>query len=342
MADIVIQSSSDFDTGKKAPVDLNEIKEGTLELSYEEYKKKLVKEGYRFVGAHSAVKTCEWTAKSIADRGTCYKQKFYGIESHRCAQVSVSVNFCDKDCVYCWRSRNNTPYTKVDEPTELLENIQVAQDKLLSGFGGNTCKTTQSWKYLESKEIKHYALSLTGETLSYPKLNDFLKEIKKRNKTSFVVTHGGFPEVMERMEPPTQLYLSIDAPNEELFNKVDRPISKLGWQKLLKSLDVLKSLKDKTRTVLRLTVVKNVNMIDPQGYAELIKRADPEYLEIKSFMLIGASRERMTLGNMPLHEELKAFSQEIGKYCDYKIIDEAPNSRVILMMKQDSAKRFLK
>ena len=342
MADLVIESISHFDLGRKAPVQLEEVKEGELNLAYPEYKKSLEKQGYRFVGEHSAVKICEWTAKSISGKGSCYKQKFYGIQSHRCAQVSVSVNFCDKDCVYCWRSRNNTPYTKIDDPVSVLKNIQAKQDKLLSGFGGNTCKTTEAWKYLESKEIKHYALSLTGETLSYPRLNEFIQEIKKRGKTSFVVTHGGFPEVMERMEAPTQLYLSIDAPTEELFNKVDRPISNLGWKKLLKSLDVLKNLKSKTRTVLRLTVVKGINMFNPEGYAELVKRGDPTFLEVKAFMLIGAARDRMTLGNMPLHNEVHSFAEEVGKYSGYKIIDEAENSRVVLMMKEDSSERFLK
>lgn len=340
MADIVI--SHEFNTGRKTPVVLEEVKQGTQELGYEDYKKSLEKQGYRFVGNHSAVKVCEWTAKAIAGKGTCYKHKFYGIESHRCAQVSVSVNFCDKDCVYCWRGRNNTPYSKIDDPLEVMNKIQTVQDKLLSGFGGDTCKTKESWKYLESKEVKHFALSLTGETLSYPRLNEFIKEIKKRKKTSFVVTHGGFPEVMERLEPPTQLYLSIDAPTEELFNKIDRPISNVGWQKLLKSLDVLKKMKERTRTVLRLTAVRGMNMENAEGYAELIKRADPHFLEIKAFMLVGASRERLTLGNMPLHSEVKAFAEEIGKYCGYKIRDESEPSRVVLLMKEDSPERFLK
>ena len=51
----------------------------------------LEKKGYRFVGSkkHAAAKVCHWTKKSIMDDGVCYKEKFYGIESHRCLRHPV-------------------------------------------------------------------------------------------------------------------------------------------------------------------------------------------------------------------------------------------------------------
>ena len=51
---------------------------------------KLQKMGYRFAGNnyHAAAKICHWTKKSILDEGVCYKEKFYGIKSHRCLQMS--------------------------------------------------------------------------------------------------------------------------------------------------------------------------------------------------------------------------------------------------------------
>lgn len=59
--------------------------------------------GYRFVGEHrhSAVKACHWTRKSLLNRGSCYKQKFYGIQSHRCLQLAPGLPFCDHRCVFC-------------------------------------------------------------------------------------------------------------------------------------------------------------------------------------------------------------------------------------------------
>jgi len=83
-------------------------------------------------------------------------------------------------------------------------------------------------------------------------------------------------------------------------------------------------------------------MVDPQEYAKLIERANPMFLEVKGYMFVGSSRQRLSLKNSPFHEEVKAFAEEIGKYSDYKIIDESACSRVVLMMKEDVAERFLK
>ena len=84
---------------------------------------KLEKSGYRFVGTHghAAVKTCHWTRQSIVDKGVCYKEKFYGIKSHRCLQMSPSVPFCHQQCRFCWRDLSNTNFEwegDYDEPNE--------------------------------------------------------------------------------------------------------------------------------------------------------------------------------------------------------------------------------
>jgi wyosine [tRNA(Phe)-imidazoG37] synthetase (radical SAM superfamily) len=46
--------------------------------------------------------------------------------------------------------------------------------------------------------------------------------------------------------------------------------------------------------------------------------------------------------NMPLHQEIIEFAKRIGRYCDYKIIDEQEASRVALMMKNDRKDRVMK
>jgi tRNA wybutosine-synthesizing protein 1 len=54
-----------------------------------EKKKNLEDQGYRIVKNHSAVKICRWTKNSIKNEGVCYKEKFYGIKSHKCCQKFV-------------------------------------------------------------------------------------------------------------------------------------------------------------------------------------------------------------------------------------------------------------
>ncbi len=306
-------------------------------------KKLLEKQQYGFVGSHSAVKICAWTKKSLLNQGTCYKQKFYGINSHRCCQITPSIGFCQNKCEICWRPVEHTIGTKmdfkVDDPKEIVKNSVKAQKTLLSGFGGN--EKADKEKLKQAQNPIHYAISLSGEPTLYPKLSELIKELKKENKSTFVVTNGMLPSILEKIEPPTQLYISIDAPTEPLLKKIDKPTLKDAWKRLNKSLTILKKLKKKTRTALRITLIKEKNMVHPEKYAELIKKADPDFVEVKAYMYVGASQERLSIENMPRHPEVLNFAKEIAKHAKYKIIDEQKSSRVVLLMKKDKKDRIM-
>ena len=66
------------------------------------------------------------------------------------------------------------------------------------------------------------------------------------------------------------------------------------------------------------------------------------FVEVKAYMWVGMSRERLEQHNMPLHEEVKQFALEIAKHSNYKIIDEHEPSRVVLLMKEDFEGRVMK
>ena len=51
---------------------------------------------------HTAAQTCGWTANALRGEGKCYKNIYYGIESHRCIQMTPVVK-CNERCVFCWR-----------------------------------------------------------------------------------------------------------------------------------------------------------------------------------------------------------------------------------------------
>jgi len=303
----------------------------------------LKKQHYALIGNHSAVQICSWTKKSLRDEDYCYKQKFYGIQSHRCCQMSPSVAWCQHRCLFCWRAIEYTLGDKIkgkiDSPKEIIDKCIEAQKKQLIGFKGYK---KVNWKKLqEAFEPKHFAISLAGEPTIYPKISELIKELKKRNITSFLVTNGMLPEVLAKIEPPTQLYVSLDAPNEQIYKKIDMPVTG-SWEKLMKTLKILPKLGKKTRTVLRLTLVKGINMTDAEGYAKLIKIAKPKFVEVKAYMAVGFSRKRLGPSFMPTHSEVKAFAKQIGKYCSYKIVDEKKNSRVVLMMLRDTKDRKMK
>ena len=157
-------------------------------------KKILKKQGYRLVGKknkeHSAVQVCRWTKKSLRDEGFCYKQQFYGIESHRCCQMTPSVVFCPNRCVHCWRAIEHTvgnkfPDSAINEistPEEIISGSINAQKKLVEGFKGSS--KTNLEKLKEAEEPNQFAISLSGEPTLYPQIGDLVEELRKQNKES--------------------------------------------------------------------------------------------------------------------------------------------------------------
>jgi tRNA wybutosine-synthesizing protein 1 len=297
---------------------------------------KLERSGYRVVGehGHSAVEVCRWTRKSILGQGFCYKQKFYnklhGIESHRCIQMTPSLPFCDHKCVFCWRNTDLTyprwegPH---DEPAEILDRAIKAQRLLLSGFKGNPDADRRKWEEAQNPTL--CAISLAGEPTLYPKISELIAECKRRGMAAFLVTNGQHPEVLREIEEPTQLYISVVAPDEETYRKVCRPQVPGGWERLNESLELMPSFK--CSKVLRLTLVKGLNLKDAPGYAKLVEKASPDFVEPKGYMFVGYSRQRLKMENMPRHEEIKDFAGELARETGYEISDESEPSRVVLL-----------
>lgn len=300
-------------------------------------RKRLEKIGYRFVGPseHAAVKTCEWTRNSIRGKGFCYKQKFYGIKTHRCMQIAVGVEYCNHRCLFCWRDINNTIpkwVGKADDPKEIIDSALDAQREILQGFGGNENADKKIFK--ESLNPNQVAVSLAGEPTLYPKLPELIDEIKSRGMTAFLVSNGTNPDMIEKLEKhqPTNLYITLPAPDEKTYKKTCNPLIKDGWNRIMKSLSLLKQFD--CNTVIRLTLVRNLNFINPEGYGKIIKKYSPKYAEVKAFMSVGFSRERLPYTDMPLHPEIKSFAEKIAKESGYEITDEKPGSRVVLLTRK--------
>ncbi|MFH0928814.1 MAG: 4-demethylwyosine synthase TYW1 [Candidatus Aenigmatarchaeota archaeon] len=303
----------------------------------ENVQKVLKRQRYKLVGNHSAAKLCLWTRRSIKTSGRehCYKEQFYkdiGIKSHRCLQCTPAVSWCSLGCQFCWRATELTLGQKIpneDEPEELVEGLLDAQRVLLTGLGG----VPHDEKYLkEAQTPSNVALSLSGDPLCYSRMSDLLGVFEKRKMKTFVVTNGTFPEAIESLDNlPTQLYVSMSSFSKEMMDKVNRPMIKNSWERYQRTLELLPSIK--TRRAIRLTMVKGLNMIEPEKYAELIQKASPNFVECKAFMSVGFSRNRLPYSAMPTHEEIKEFSQKIADCSDYKIADEKKESRVVLLKK---------
>lgn len=294
---------------------------------------KLESSGYRFVGSHNhaAAKICHWTKQSILDKGVCYKEKFYGIESHRCLQMAPAVPNCQQKCEFCWRDLSYTQTQwegEYDDPKTIIDEAVKAQNNLLCGFFGNDKANKE--KLEESKTPTNAAISLAGEPMLYPEIDELIAEFNRRNFTTFVVSNGQCVDKLKNLEnEPYQLYLSLDAPTKKIYNDVCQPQISEGWDNLNQSLDTLASFN--SSTCIRTTCVKGRNMTNPEKYAELIKKAGPDFVEIKAYMCVGSSRHRLTPDNMPTFDEVKSFAQKIGENCGKKIVNESEVSRVVLL-----------
>jgi tRNA wybutosine-synthesizing protein 1 len=280
---------------------------------------------------HAAAKICHWTKKSIVGEGVCYKEKFYGIESHRCLQMSPSISFCHHKCLFCWRdiSITETEWNEeYDEPADIIDGCIEAQRNLLCGFFGNPQSDPK--KLAECKEPNNAAISLAGEPMLYPLIDDLLAEFKRRDFTTFLVSNGLSPSRLENLEvEPTQLYISLDAPTQEIYRGLCHPQVENGWEKLNESLDMLSSFN--SRTVIRMTCVKDYNMSHPEEYARLIERSNPDFVEIKAYMYVGNSRKRLEFSNMPRNQDIYNFASSIAELCGREIVNESRESRVVLL-----------
>ncbi len=305
----------------------------------EDTRRILEKQGYAIVGNHSAVKLCHWLRESLLRNRFCYKQQFYGIKTHRCLQMSPAVNNCTQNCLFCWRFQgfDEVHLKEVDDPEFIVEESIKQQKRLIVGYKGDPRVDRKKWE--EAMEPKHAAISLIGEPTLYPRLGELIEEYHKRGFTTFLVTNGTMPEVLENLDPlPTQLYVTLAAPNEETYKKLMVPLIKNGWERLMRTLELLPSLD--TRTVIRHTLVKGWNMEYVKEYAKLDSLASPDFVEAKAYVFVGYSRERLNLSNMPSHEEIRNFANSLASEMGYHYIDEKEDSRVVLLSKDKNPKKI--
>ena len=321
----------------------------------EEIGKILRKQHYEIVGEHSAVQICRWTKKSIRDEGFCYKEKFYGIESHRCCQMTPAVMWCQNKCIHCWRAIELTLGEKIEgktnSPKEIIDGCIKAQKKLLGGFKikpeteYKTVSKANMKKWVEAQEPMQFAISLSGEPTLYENIGGLIEELRKRGKTSFLVTNGLYPKKLKELERknllPTQLYVSVNTSNKKLYDKFHRSCEKNAWELLNQSLDVLSSVKNKTRTIFRINLVKDLNMKGEYvgEFVKLIKKANPLFVEVKGFMSVGFARKRLGYERMPTYEEMKGFCEKLSKLTGLKILDSHEYSRAFVLGK---SKKYLK
>ncbi len=297
------------------------------------------------VSDHSTVELCHWTKKSFKGEESCYKHKFYGISTHQCMEFSPAGMYCENRCVYCWRpmefydSLAMDP-TRVAEPQEIITKLMAERRGLIMGHYGDPKSITK--KLDESLLPAHYAISLSGEPTMYPKLPEMIKYLKTlpATKSIFLVTNGQEPQMLQRLQDedalPTQIYLSTNAADYDSFMRINKPRYDDSWERWNKSLELLSKLN--TRTILRMTLIRDHNNSESMipSFASMIKRANVHFIEIKSYMHIGRSTNRLARSDMLEFEEVSHFATQLAKQSQiYSVMDESIASRIILLQNQE-------
>ena len=297
------------------------------------------------VADHSTVALCHWTKKSFKHEGSCYKHKFYGISTHSCMEFSPAGMYCENRCVYCWRPMEFYDSMKMEpenvaEPKDIMEKLMGERKKLIMGHYGDSRSDKQ--RLDESLKPSHYAISLSGEPTMYPKLPELIKYLKslQETKSIFLVTNGQEPDMIQRLKDedalPTQLYLSTNAADYESFLRINKPKYDDSWQRWNKTLQMLKELD--TRTVLRITLIRGYNDQNEMipAFAQMLKESSPHFVEIKSYMHVGRSTNRLERENMLEMEEVKNFSKEIVKQSKiFSMMDESYVSRIVILQNNE-------
>ncbi|EDO05698.1 Wyosine base formation family protein [Babesia bovis T2Bo] len=275
----------------------------------------LIKQGYKLIGDHSAIKLCRWTKARVRGHGGCYKHTFYGIKSNQCMEMTPSLA-CANKCVFCWRHHTNPVATRwkweSDDPDFLAQESVNAHLRLIKELKG--IFDTKSERLSEAMTVRHCALSLVGEPIMYPQINELLDELHQRRISTFLVTNAQFPKEMENLRQVTQLYLSIDAADETSLKNTDRPLFRDFWARFQRCIQLLKHRKE--RTVFRLTLVKNFNITEQQeeisDYGRLIELGEPDFIEIKAVTFCGTVHDNaITMKNVPWHDEVVSYAKAL-------------------------------
>jgi len=179
----------------------------------------------------------------------------------------------------------------------------------------------------------------------YPKLPELIKYLKslEATKSIFLVTNGQEPDMIQKLEDedalPTQLYLSTNAADYQSFLKINRPRYDDSWERWNRTLKMLSTLD--TRTVIRITLIRGYNDDEEMipAFASLLQKSNVHFVEIKSYMHIGRSTNRLEHSDMLEMDEVRSFADKLVQENNaFTVMDESEISRIVILQNK---KRFV-
>jgi tRNA wybutosine-synthesizing protein 1 len=259
--------------------------------------------------------------------------------------MSPAVTWCHLRCLHCWRPHEYflppehylAHKDELDSPEFIVEESINAQRKIIKSFEGLVKEgRVPEWRFQEAMNPNQVAISLVGEPLLYPYMDELVAEYKKRGFTVFIVTNGLEPGYLENMTTyPTNLYLSVHGPNKEFFTMFTKPAipADEAWNRLMRFVELYRDLRSTpVNTVYRITLIKNFNDKLLNDYAKFVELGEPKYVEVKAYMAVGFSRFRLGPEYSPDIDYVRQWAQKLGEVIGYELKKEVPESRVVLLM----------
>ena len=96
-----------------------------------------------------------------------------------------------------------------------------------------------------------------------------------------------------------------------------------------------------TRTVLRITLIRGYNDNEEMipVFASLLQKSNVHFVEIKSYMHIGRSTNRLEYSDMLEMEEVRSFADKLSQENNtFVVMDESEISRIVILQNK---KRFV-
>jgi tRNA wybutosine-synthesizing protein 1 len=82
-------------------------------------------------------------------------------------------------------------------------------------------------------------------------------------------------------------------------------------------------------------------MHDLCSYIDLLKEAEPTYIEAKAYMYVGYSRSRLSFEAMPTYQDIQEFSETLAEELNYNIVGSSRDSRVLLLSRLKTPQRLV-
>lgn len=188
----------------------------------------------------------------------------------------IPFKTCSLDCVYCECGKTNQ---LLIERREYVPTAEV---------------TAELDKYLQSNpNIDYLTFSGSGEPTLHSGLGqiiDFIKENYPRYKISLLTNSTLFPQegVIKEVKDLDLIVPSLDAVSEDIFNKINRPISGVRAADIIKGLESLRA-SFAGQLWLEIFIIPGIN--DHQEELQLFKKAlqriRPDKIQLNSLDRLG-------------------------------------------------------